>query len=603
MRSTPLPRSLGARLRRALLLPATVAALVALAARESVAQSAEQREATLADTMPRLRSCELRMVTAIDIKPQYPNLGGFFKRAPWVAGVVQDLHAVTREEVIRRFLALQVGDRCSELRRAESERILRQQPYLADARVVVRDDGNGGARLEVVTFDELSYVFGIAATTAGGAGLTAFKFGNRNVGGDAVDAQGEWRNGGFYRDLYAIRLVDYQLMGRPYQLALEGARRPQGHNWSGEFTHPFYSDLQRVAWRLSMGELDQYQQLLRQGDLLAPSVNVVRRFWSGGGILRIGLPGRLSLFGASLSLESEHPAPEPVFVTDTGIVPVNDSAAASLAGQWTPHRVARVNALWGVRNVRFLRVNGFDALRGSQDVRIGFQFGALFGRSLPFIGSDDDDIFVQSDVYIANGTRRNFVALQARGEGREDGNTRRWDGILGSGRLAWYTRPGSRVTIESSAEWSGGWRTRIPFQVSLADLDGGVRGYIDSRLAGAQRAVVRVEDRIFLGTVKGLADAGLATFVDAGRLWAGDAPFGVDATPRIGAGLGLIVAVPPRSKRIFRIDVARAFTADPDAKFEIRLTSGDFTRSFWRDPSDIRRASERTVPESVFNWP
>ena len=588
---------------------ALIAAVVLLPAatllspRAARAQSPAQRDSALSDTLPRLRSCELRTITGIDIRPQFPDIGGISRRSRWIAGVVRDLHVVTREDVIRRFLVLDVGDRCSELRRAESERILRAQPYLADARVVVRDDGNGGARLEVVTYDELSYVAGLAASTVGGARLTALKLGNRNLQGEAVEVQGEWRSGGFYRDLYAVRLVDYQLLGRPYQLALEGARRPQGHNWSTEFTHPYFTDLQRIAWRATAGEIDLYQPLFRQGNLRTPAVNVARRYWDAGGILRIGVPGRLSLFGASLSLESERPAFAPVFVTDSGIVRATDSLAAELDGRWSPHRAARINALWGVRNVRFLRVTAFDALRGPQDMRVGFQFGTLFGRSLPVIGSDDDDIFVASDVYIANGSRRSFLALQARGEGREDGDTRRWDGVLTSGRLAWYARPASWTTVITSAEWSGGWNMRVPFQVSFADLDGGVRGYRDSRQAGAQRAVVRLEDRIFLGTVKSSADAGLALFVDAGRLWAGDAPFGMDAKPHVGAGIGLLAAVPPRSKRLFRIDVARAFTADPDAKWEIRMTSGDFTRAFWRDPADVRRVREKTVPQSVFNWP
>jgi hypothetical protein len=35
----------------------------------------------------------------------------------------------------------------------------------------------------------------------------------------------------------------------------------------------------------------------------------------------------------------------------------------------------------------------------------------------------------------------------------------------------------------------------------------------------------------------------------------------------------------------------------------VRLTSGDFTRAFWRDPPDVRRVRERTVPQSVFTWP
>ena len=56
--------------------------------------------------------------------------------------------------------------------------------------------------------------------------------------------------------------------------------------------------------------------------------------------------------------------------------------------------------------------------------------------------------------------------------------------------------------IPASAEWGGGWRMRVPFTVGFADVEGGVRGYADSRLAGSQRAVVRLEDRLFLGTLK-----------------------------------------------------------------------------------------------------
>ena len=68
----------------------------------------------------------------------------------------------------------------------------------------------------------------------------------------------------------------------------------------------------------------------------APAVGVGRRFWDAGGILRIGLPGRLSLFGASLSLESERPALAPVYVTDTGIVRTSDSIAITTPHSSTP---------------------------------------------------------------------------------------------------------------------------------------------------------------------------------------------------------------------------------------------------------------------------
>lgn len=580
-----------------------VLAVAALLAGAAGARALGAQEPVRRDTLPtpRLRACDGRIVTGIDIAPQLPNIGGVLERSRVLAGLVRDLHVTTREEVVRRILVLQVGDRCSELRRAESERLLRAQPYLQDAQVVARDDGRGGARLEVTTWDELALSAGIGiATTA--PQFRAAKFGDSNLQGRAVQVEGEWRDGAYYRDLWAGRFVDYQLLGRPYQLAVGGARRPIGQDWNAEVRHPFFTDLQRIAWRASAGAIDQYVGLQQPGERTT-SVQLVRRYLDVGGILRIGLPGRLSLFGGSISKEVEEPGALPRFITDSGIVATGDSLAALLAGRWRPHRSARVNALWGVRNVRFLRVSSFDALRGPQDVRVGFQFGTLFGRSLPVLGSDDDDIFVASDVYIANGTRRSFLAVQARGEGREDGNTRRWDGVLASGRLNWYLREFRWSTMQLRAEFGGGWRTRVPFQLGFADIDGGVRGYADSRQAGSQRAVVSLENRVFLGTIKQTADVGLAAFVDGGRLWRGDIPIGTDARPHLGAGLGLLAAVPPRSKRLWRVDVARALTADPDARWELRLSSGDFTQGTWRDPSDVRQARERTVPQSVFNWP
>ena len=58
--------------------------------------------------------------------------------------------------LVRRFLLLEPGDACAELRRAESERILRAQPFIAEARVFVVANGEGGVDVEVKTSDETS---------------------------------------------------------------------------------------------------------------------------------------------------------------------------------------------------------------------------------------------------------------------------------------------------------------------------------------------------------------------------------------------------------------------------------------------------------------
>jgi hypothetical protein len=272
--------------------------------------------------------------------------------------------------------------------------------------------------------------------------------------------------------------------------------------------------------------------------------------------------------------------------------------------RYAPQRVTRVNLLWGLRNLRFMRVTGFDALTGAQDMRVGFQLGTLFGRALPSLGSKDDDVFVSADTYLGIGTTRSFAALQVQGEGRQNFDRRgEWDGIITSGRAAWYLKPADRHLLLTSLEWGAGWHQRVPFQLSLGDPQGGVRGFGNTYIGGGRRVVMRVEERWAMGRPLGLGDIGLAPFMDVGRMWAGDAPYGMSTKPAVGLGLGLLAAVPPGSRRTWRVDVAYPVTKMPNARLEFRVATGDFTRVFWHEPDDVQQGRERAVPRSIFSWP
>ena len=538
-----------------------------------------------------------RPITQVIVRslPPYPE--GLITRWESIVEIIQSLHVTTRANVVRRYLVFSPGEPCSPLRLAESERILRSQPFLADAQITTYREGDG-VRVEVETIDEISIVGGLSAE-AESPYLTSLRLGDENFLGGGLELVGRWNEGFFYRDTWGGHLAHRQLFGRPYELTLGGARNTHGETWDAELRHAFLTDLQRLAWRVSGGETSGMHPFLREGDEAA-SVMVSRRYADVGGVVRLGAPGQLSLFGAALTREFETTADSAVIITETGLQP---AAGVDVSGQFRTHRIARVNALWGVRAVRFLRVTGFDALTAAQDVRIGFQLSTMFGRSLSVLGSEDDDVFVAADLYVGAGTPRVFGALQVQGEGRQNYDMNRWDGILGSGRAAVYTRLDARHTFIASAEWSGGWRQRIPFQLTLADERGGVRGFGASRAAGARRAVLRLEERWRAGRPRGLADIGVAVFADAGRLWAGDVPFGTTIGPRVGVGAGLLLAVPPQSRRLWRLDVAFPIGPDPHAKWEIRLSSNDLTRLFWREPDDVRRNRSRSLPASVFSWP
>lgn len=541
--------------------------------------------------------CDGRIVTGIVITTRPPYGGALLRRVPMIGRVGQALHVTTRPGIIRRYVLLDEDQPCTELRRSESERLLRAQPFIADARVTAIPE-DGGVRIEVETIDELSVIVG-GGIQSQSPMVNAVRLGEGNLMGEGIYVSGEWRDGGAYRDEFAGRVADYQLFGRPYHAEVLAARTERGSRWYSELSHPFFTDLQRTAWRVAGGAEGDYVRFVREAGG-RPALRAERRFTELSGLVRIGVPGRLSLFGASLTHEREVAGDAPVIISDSGLVA---DTTSELFGRYGSHTGARANALWGVRNLNFLRVTGFDALSGSQDMRRGFQLGTQLGRSLSVIGSDDDDIFVFIDLYAGNGTPNAFFAFQMRGEGRQNHDQNHWDGIFSSGRAAGYIRLHRRHTLLPSFEWGMGWRSRVPFQLSLADHDGGIRGYAGSLTGGAQRGVFRLEERWFLGRPRRLADVGLSVFGDAGRIWAGDAPFGVDTKVKVGAGVGLLVAVPPRSKRLWRLDVAFPLSDDPHAKWELRLSSRDATRVFWREPDDMQRGREASIRSSIFAQP
>jgi hypothetical protein len=189
--------------------------------------------------------------------------------------------------VIRRYLALHVGHPCTELRRTESERILRAQPFISDATVVAYSDGPDGVIIEVTVVDEVSLI--LDGTVSGNPPhLRSVRVGEANLFGAGVYTVLGWREGLGFRDEYGSRFAHYQLFGRPYQFIAQGARRALGHDWSVEASHPYLTELQRIAWRTNYSMSDGYSRFLRPADTSA-ALALKRTSADIGGVVRFGL--------------------------------------------------------------------------------------------------------------------------------------------------------------------------------------------------------------------------------------------------------------------------------------------------------------------------
>jgi hypothetical protein len=542
-------------------------------------------------------ACTGQRVNDIVVHAFAPTIAAL-RDVPVLAELARSVHSTTRPDLVRRYLLMARGDSCTELRRAESERILRAQPFLADASVQAFPSDSGGVDLEVRTIDETSTVIG-ASIASTSPFLTSTRIGSSNLGGAGMYLVGNWRHDPRFRDGYGVRFTDYQFGALPYILNVEGQQNPLGDHWQVGSAHPFLTDLQRQAWSARIGANDDYVFFAPEADR-QHALSFRRQYFDVGGLVRVGPPGRLNLFGASVSGERETPSDVPTLITPAGRL---DDTTTAFAGRYTSHRIARLNALWGIRDIGFVRVRGFDALTATQDIPVGVQLGTQVGRSVPALGARDNDVFMSGDLYVGMARENTALRMQLQGEGRRSNDLDEWDGVVTSGRAAHYLKVDEEQTIITSVEWSGGWRTRIPFALTLGADRGGVRGYSNDVRPGGHRGIVRVEDRFVLGQPLGLGDAGLALFADAGRLWKGDVPFGESTPVRASVGFSVLASVPPRSARLWRLDVALPVNPRGPRRLELRIVSSDRTSFFWREPDDVSLARERTVPSSIFNWP
>ena len=496
----------------------------------------------------------------------------------------------TKPGALRPYVLLEPGSVCTEARRREGERLLRGLRYVAGARLRPEPDGDG-VRLVVETSDDLRPIVGM---TLDDGTPESFTLGTVNLAGTGNLVEAHWNDGGVFRDGFGFRVSDPTVFGRRATLGVSVDRRPLGSRTFVALGEPYLTRFQPVAWELSFRDETEYVPLDRNvADRSAWRTE--SRMFNAGALGRISLGGMQLLAGGLFTHERITPADTGVIITERGLQPPVTSV---LADRYVRQSGARTGVIGGVRALTFTSVEGLQTVEGVHDVARGVQAAAVVGRG---VSDDDDHPFIATEVYAGAGGATSFASARVTAERRSSDTQRATR--LASGRLAWYWRVSQRQTQEVSAEFTGIWREDMPVALFLDDRLTGPRGFDGSTASGTRLFVGRFERRMRIGGFGQAVGLGAAGFVDAAKLWSGDAPLGTTTDPVFGAGVGVLVAIPRDSRKTIRVDASYPFTQPAGVGgFDVRLTVTTAGRTYWREPAAFTRSRVVPMLRSLLGW-
>lgn len=510
-----------------------------------------------------------------DITDRFGELGAYMNAS------ARSVQPRTPERVVRNFVNLRAGDLCVEQRRNDLERLLRAQPFISDAAIRVERVAADSVRLRVETIDEymiLAQAWGLTGVPIG------FELGTGNLfgGARALSAMMDFGRGGDIGG--GARYTDYQMFGKPVIMRANYASRPLAEYGGINLVKPFVSTFRETSWQVGTSFGRTYVTFRDQA-IRDVSLDYSRKSWIVGAKRKYDNPRG----GANLGLVAAGEYADPVravVIRESGPEP---ATAPELLSRYPKFESARVGVLAGYNRVHFLQVRGLSYLSAPEDVMMGWQVAGIGLKSLNFLAHASSDWVGVGILRGTFGNARSMIQASADVESRMAANA--LPSVIGSGRVGWFAKTSVGHVTSFGVEYAGGIRTRLPLQITFRE-DDGLIGFRTQNFGGAERTMVRFEDRHTIPSPSKKLELALAGIAQAGRLVAGDVPYGVTTPWHYGVGIALIGAVPAGAKHNVRLELGVPVNPVGPRALQFRIGYGERVAFFGGEPIAIYNARE-----------
>lgn len=534
------------------------------------------------------------------------------RRIAWAYDFANRVHIQTREDVIRRELLFREGDCYDPVLLADSERVLRSTPFLARAEIFATREPDGTVRVIVDTRDEWSTRPELRLETGGGLSVKALELREDNLVGTGQQIAIYTRESEGERE-YGVSYATPQLARTRWDLQLSGGKTSAGYFVSQLLAYPFLGETGPWAIRQQFGYYDRFFEYFvprGRGDGLARILFAERRgSFDAGAVYRFGPRRHLNLIGGALAAEWIQYDEGARFASREDSMSAPAAVLDRFPRQDTVQSIRAVGIL-GRRSIGFVQRRGIDAVNAEEDIPLGTEAEIALGWGLGIFGTDRDATL--NVGLLTGGEYRGLlgglrVVTEAKRNLEETGTGGEWSDILAQldAWTYWRPSPQSRHTWVAAVSGVGGWNTTTPFQATLGRR-AGLRGFQDHVFPGEQRLVVALEHRRQLPWSRArFGDLGTVVFANAGRIWKGRDPYGVNSPFEVAVGAGLRHAFPAGSRRTYRLDVAIPIAGDvPGRRVAIIAGVGQAIGiSALREDSQVRRSARRPLAASLLSLP
>jgi len=498
---------------------------------------------------------KLRKLNVFDLSNEEEN--------NWLYRLANRLHIVTKDRVINGQLLFEAGTKHDKRLIEETERILRQNPYLYDASIETTLQDNGVVDIVVTTKDVWTL----------GPDLSLSRKGGENKSRIGIEEQNLFGLG------QSIRFNHEENVDRRSN-SFEFADRHLGHSWVSAFLH--------IADN-SDGETNQ--------------LSIVRPFyaldarWSAGG-RALSDDGRDALYVLGTET-AEYQRDRELF---TAFVGWSKGLRDGWARRWTAGVVYDDNQFSAVpvptlpsaipadRKLvypylgfellqdEFEITHNRDQIGRQEDFLLGARLTGSIGWAAESFGADRDALLYSATASRGLGSLDSkTLLLSANASGRlESGHSAN---VLATIRARYYVTQSRKRLFFVALQGTAGLALDLDNPVQLGG-DSGLRGYPLRYQNGDSKLLVTIEQRYFTDWYPfRLMRVGGAIFADVGRVW-GRNPLGGEPLGWLkDVGFGLRLA-PTRSSSSKMLHLDVAFPLDGDPTIDSVQVSLEAKRSF-----------------------